>query len=669
MKKAKLLSAILFLFLCICFKSYASIVYIDPVRNAKYVNTETGIIVGFDKVLEDSDLNSIFIIKGAISGLHTGKVVITADRKKLIFKPDQPFAFNEIVEVSINRNVRSASRENRLVFSFRTRISNPSGEQMNTIQEEISNSAFRGFSDNTDSTGLPLLTVNVSNNPSPGNLYLSNFPYLEIPFTPYLLTTDNAGNISYYKEMNNYALDFKKQPNGLLTYNIDHAFYAMNENHVLVDSFRCGNGYPTDEHELKIMNNGHAFLMSYDRQIMNMSQVVPGGNPNATVIGLIIQELDENKNVVFQWRSWDHFVITDAPHVDFTAAVVDYIHGNAIELDKDGNIMISSRHFSEITKINRTTGNIIWRLGGPHNHFTFVNDPIGFSYQHDIRRLANGNITLYDNGNYHSPPFSRAVEYKLDEVNKTATLVWQFRRTPDAYGFAMGNAQRLHNGNTLISWGATTPTFTEVTPAGTVALEISLPQNIYTYRTFKDEAVLTLNAKIALEGLYDTLSNKLLMNDTVTAYVRNAAVPYNIVDSARSNIDSVNFNGNFRFYNLQSGTYYISLRHRNGIETWSRSGGESFINGGVYSYDFTNLRSKAYGNNLTLKGSKYCVYSGDIDQNKIIDLSDVILVFNNASNFISGSVNTDVNGDRTTDLSDIIITNNNSSKFVAVIRP
>lgn len=126
---------------------------------------------------------------------------------------------------------------------------------MNTIQEEISNSAFRGFSDNTDSTGLPLLTVNVSNNPSPGNLYLSNFPYLEIPFTPYLLTTDNA-DISYYKEMNNYALDFKKQPNGLLTYNIDHAFYAMNENHVLVDSFRCGNGYPTDEHELKIMNNG-----------------------------------------------------------------------------------------------------------------------------------------------------------------------------------------------------------------------------------------------------------------------------------------------------------------------------------------------------------------------------------------------------------------------------
>ena len=671
MKKAKMLVAILFLFLSlsISFKTYAEIVYIDPVRNAKYVNTETGIIIGFDKPAENSDLNSIISVSGSISGIHTGKVILTTDRKKLIFKPDLPFAFNENVEVRVNRNVRSAPREDRLTYSFRTRISNPAGEQVNSIQEEISNSAIRGFSDNPDTIGLPMLTVNVSNNPSPGNLYLSNFPYLEIPFTPYLLTSNNAGTISYYKEMNNYALDFKKQPNGLLTYNIDHAFYAMNENHVIVDSFKCGNGYPTDEHELKIMNNGHAFLMSYDRQIMNLSHLVPGGNPNATVIGLIIQELDENKNVVFQWRSWDHFILTDAPHVDYTAAVVDYVHGNAIELDKDNNIMISSRHFSEITKISRITGNILWRLGGPHNQFTFSNDPIGFSYQHDIRRIANGNITLFDNGNFHSPPFSRAVEYKIDEVNKIVTLVWQFRRNPEAFGFAMGNAQRLHNGNTLISWGATTPTMTEVTPAGTVALEISLPQNIYTYRTYKDEAVLTFNAKIAIEGLYDTLRNRLNTNDTVTAFVRNAAAPYNIVDSARSNIDSVNFNGNFRFFNLQSGTYYISLRHRNGIETWSRSGGESFTNGGVYSYDFTNSRSKAYGNNLTLKGSKYCIYSGDIDQDKIIDLSDVILVFNNASNFISGFVTTDVNGDKTTDLSDIIITNNNSSKFVTVIRP
>ena len=108
-------------------------------------------------------------------------------------------------------------------------------------------------------------------------------------------------------------------------------------------------------------------------------------------------------------------------------------------------------------------------------------------YQHHIRRIPNGNITLFDNGNYHTPSYSRAVEYHLDEENKVATMVWQYRNVPDIYGFAMGSVQRLHNGNTLISWGSANPTVTEVTPAGEIAFQMDLPQGIYTYRTFRDE--------------------------------------------------------------------------------------------------------------------------------------------------------------------------------------
>ena len=79
------------------------------------------------------------------------------------------------------------------------------------------------------------------------------------------------------------------------------------------------------------------------------------------VVGLIIEEQDENKNVVFQWRSWDHFKITDATYdIDLTDSVVDYVHGNAIEVDDDGNLLISSRHMDEVTKIDRQTGEIIW---------------------------------------------------------------------------------------------------------------------------------------------------------------------------------------------------------------------------------------------------------------------------------------------------------------------
>jgi hypothetical protein len=123
--------------------------------------------------------------------------------------------------------------------------------------------------------------------------------------------------------------------------------------------------------------------------------------------------------------------------------------------------------------------------GGKNNQFTFINDSIGFSHQHAIRRLPNRNITLFDNGNFHLPQFSRAVESKLDEENKTVTLVWQYRNTPDNYGVAMGYVDRLPNGNTLIGWGVSNPSVTEVNSEGTKLLELSLPDNVVSYRAYR----------------------------------------------------------------------------------------------------------------------------------------------------------------------------------------
>jgi len=207
---------------------------------------------------------------------------------------------------------------------------------------------------------------------------------------------------------------------------------------------------------------------------------------------MIYQELDRARDVVFEWRTWDHFQITDAIGVDFTADRIDYVHSNALVLDNDGNWLVSHRHLSEITKINRTTGDIVWRLGGKNNQFRFVNDindSTGFHYQHDIRAMENGNYLLYDNGNFHSPPFSRAVEYQLDASGKTATVAWQYRNTPDIYGWFMGSAQRLPGGNTFISWGGTyentDPTITEVHPDGSKAFELTIEDSTLTYRAFR----------------------------------------------------------------------------------------------------------------------------------------------------------------------------------------
>ncbi len=665
MKTVLLCTAILF----VIFDLNAKIVYVEPLQNAKYVNIHNNIIIGFDEKIVSSNLSQLLRVSGSLSGTHTGEFIITSDKKKLIFKPHQPFVFNEKIEVRLNHLKTLFTSNNRLTFTFETQVKKVEWDHTKSITDESQYSSNNDFVYSDNYSVAPQLTVSISNNPSPGQLFLTN--NRNMTYSSHIIIANNDGTQYYNRDLASNVFDFKRQPNGLMTYfhSFTNKFYAEDSLYNKVDSFYCGNGYITDVHELKVLNNGHALLMSYDPQPVDMSVIVPGGNPNATVTGLIIQEIDENKNVVFQWRSWDHFSIVDAIHVNLTAAFVDYVHGNAIELDNDGNLMISSRHLSEITKISRTTGEMIWRMGGVNNQFTFVNDTLPFKYQHDIRRISNGNITLYDNGNFRPPLFSRAVEYQLDEVNKIATLVWEYRNTPVIYGSSQGSVQRLRNGNTLIGWGSTSPTMSEVTPSGEIALQMSLPQGTVSYRVFRDEVNLTLNIKLAIEGFYNTQNNTLNIIDTVRAYIRSSNSPYNIIDSAKSIVDSVNMNGNFRFYSVPTGTYYISSHHRNSLETWSKLGGESFVTGGVYLYDFTNSNSQAYGNNLVLKGPKYCFYSGDVSQNGFIDLNDVITVSNDASAFVTGYVNTDVNGDNSTDLNDVLITYNNSTNFISIRRP
>jgi len=266
----------------------------------------------------------------------------------------------------------------------------------------------------------------------------------------------------------------------------------MNSNYEIVDSFSCGNGFETDIHELILLPNGSSFILGLDPQIIDMSLIVKDGKVDAKVIGFVIQKLDQNKNVVFQWRSLDYIDVLDASNsVNLTAQVIDYIHSNAIYVEEDGSLLLCSRNLDEITKISLESGEIIWRLGGKANEFSFINEAYEISHQHDIRRLPNGNITIFDNGNTRVPQFSRVVEYELDEDNKVATLVWEYRNTPDYYTSAMGSARRLSNGNTLIIWSRL-GLITEVKPDGSKALELKLPQDIFSYRVLRSDWVNTL---------------------------------------------------------------------------------------------------------------------------------------------------------------------------------
>lgn len=470
--------------------------YLSPLPDSKHNNKETSLIIRAYTAPEKNVINkkgNISVI-GSLSGVHEGKTILASDGQTIIFKPERPFNLGETVYIKLGSRITGKSSSYEYKFYIKSKEPEPSPPS--TYADELKKKYFRNgliqdnilFSDSLP-PDMPPITVNVSNNPSPGKIFVACWGFTQT-YSTYLLILNNDGTPFFYRKMTANAVDFKQISNGNLVYcdGNTYKYYELDTNYYIVDSFYTGNGYTLDFHDLEYLENGNAYVMAYDTTYMDMSQIVQGGDTNAMVIGLIVQEIDVNKNVIFQWRSWDHIPITDCLNQDLCGDTIDYVHGNAVELDTDGNIMISSRHLDEITKINRTTGNIMWRLGGNQNQFTFTNDTNKFNFQHDIRRLKNGHITLYDNGNGHNPPFSRAVEYEINEQARTVTLVWEYRNTPSTFGAFMGNVQRLENGNTIIGWGGNfgpLPTVTEVSPNGTKLLEMKFPVMVFSYRAYK----------------------------------------------------------------------------------------------------------------------------------------------------------------------------------------
>ncbi len=332
---------------------------------------------------------------------------------------------------------------------------------------------------------------------APGCVFLAVASDLRPAVGGYMMIVANDGSVLWYEKMDVPAIsDFKVAPNGRLvsaptitahswTEGADATHQMRDANHNILETIGGGNGYVADSHDFQLLPNGNVLQLGYYFNEVDLSQVVPGGNPAAKVSGGIIQELDAQRNVVFQWRSWDHFGYST--NITSTNAIVDAFHLNTIDQDSDGHYLVTTPDW--VRKINRQTGAVMWTLGGPDNEFTFsgggaASDVGGYGFN----RLANGHVLIYDNGGTNGA--SRAHEYQLDEVGKVATRVWTYTSSPAIPSLRGGNAQRLANGNTLIGWGgpsgAAIPACTEVTSAGEKVFEIFFTNSmVESYRAFR----------------------------------------------------------------------------------------------------------------------------------------------------------------------------------------
>ncbi len=312
---------------------------------------------------------------------------------------------------------------------------------------------------------------------------------------------DNYG-VNHYQNDNDYyslSMNQRLMKNGLWlcygTYSCK--FYISDKNMNVIDSIPPypSESYCLDLHDIELLSNGHYMLLYMTNEVMDLSKIVDGGSDRANIINTVLVETDRTGTVYWEWNALDHISVTDAtPDVDLTENSIDFAHVNSVTEDLDGNILLSFRNLDEITKVNKATGAVMWRFGGSYcknNQFTFLNDDVngfkGFSHQHSVAVLSNGNLLLFDNGTLKSPQYSRAVEYQLDEEAKTAYKVWERRRTPDLYTSTMGNAERLPNGNTIINWVKTL--VEEVKPNNEVAFEYSYKCDNITesviYRVYK----------------------------------------------------------------------------------------------------------------------------------------------------------------------------------------
>ena len=478
---------------------YYSPQYFSPLKDAEYVSTGATIVVRYGPLLSAQNLVNVkFTIQGSKSGSHAGQTILADDHKTVIFKPTRPFTPGEQVRVGINSlRLDPGTRYRPLSYAFTVAANQQPGSVGSTSAPPPASgaqSAFPNFL--TLPQDIPHYTVlQASPDSAEGDIFVAPFYWTKSTVGSYLLILNGQGQIVYYQSVADdlAGFDFKEQPNGLLSYidQKDATIYLLNSHYQVVDSYRAGDGYVADIHDFQILPNGDALLMAYDAETVDMSKIVQGGKKDATVTGLVIQELDPSKNVIFEWRSWDHFSFLDTT-VSLTDPQIDLVHGNALALANDGNLLLSSRDLSEITKINLQTGDVIWRLGGKANMFRLVNGQ-PFAFQHDVRQLPNGDITVFDNqGTTQNPAASLAIEYQIDETNKTATQVWSFTHAPAVFATYMGDAQRLSDGNTFLDWGApftgtgyAYDTMTEVAPDGQILFDLSFDSPYVSYRAFR----------------------------------------------------------------------------------------------------------------------------------------------------------------------------------------
>lgn len=433
-------------------------------------------------------LGSIEVV-GAVTGAHQGSFVGHSDGLGVSFRPAVPFSEGETVTVTAAGLDIGGNGES---VSFSTAIAGPHagviiGEDLAgaggpdpAVAHPLVLPGEHGFLSRPDlrppvqtlragpgavAGGLLFGSTNQSNNGQQQGAFITDNTGEVVWSRP--ATAPVIGDLKVVEYANQPALAFFE--GGILSRGtFTGAWTVLDSSYRQIAHLEAANGMRADMHDLVLTPTSAVFLI-YNPIVLDLTSL--GGQRNALVYETVIQEVDlSSRAVLFEWHSTDDVPISES-HAEVRGPLVDYMHGNSVDLDSSGDFYVSARHTNTVYKLDRQSGSVEWRLGGPASDFTFVNDP-GFDVQHDARIHDNGTLSLFDNG--IDAGRSRAVAYQLNLQDMTATRTYQLRFSPDILALTMGGTQELPNGNTLVSWGDQRR-YTEYNAAGQMVLDVTMP--------------------------------------------------------------------------------------------------------------------------------------------------------------------------------------------------
>jgi outer membrane protein assembly factor BamB len=305
------------------------------------------------------------------------------------------------------------------------------------------------------------------------------------------LIVDNAGSAVWEQPLANLVTtDFRVQTyrgHPVLTWwegriTLGHGvgrYVIADANYTPIAYVEAGNGRHGDLHEFLVTDRGTALLTSYTIEDADLRSV--GGLRRGTIQNAMFQEVElASGRVLLEWRSLDHIPIAESYWPVGSGTDWDYVHINSIGVDSDQNLLISSRNTHTIYKLDRRSGEVIWRMGGKHSNFAIASDA-SFAWQHDARRQPDGTISIFDNG-YSGA--SRALLLLVDEPGRRVRLKRSFTRPQPTFADSQGNVEVLPSGNVFVGWGAQ-PYVSEFAASGELVFDAQLGSRYISYRAYR----------------------------------------------------------------------------------------------------------------------------------------------------------------------------------------